>query len=82
MNLIAPKDDPTERGGPIRRTWRVFFTTSAQLLTAMTQSGTTANRPTTLLWTGRMYFDTTLGQPVWYDPSSATDWSDATGADA
>jgi hypothetical protein len=32
--------------------------------------------------TGFTYFDTTLGKPVWRDPTSATGWSDATGADA
>lgn len=46
--------------------WRPFFSAVFQLLTAMTQSGTTARRPTTFLWTGRMYYDTTLGLPIFY----------------
>lgn len=41
------------------------------------QSGTTANRPTENLWTGRTYFDTTLGKPIWY---KGPGWVDATGA--
>lgn len=47
-------------------------------------AGTTANRPTTGAGTrvGFTYFDTTLGKPVWRDPTSATGWSDSTGADA
>lgn len=42
-----------------------------------TQSGTTANRPVKGLYTGRFYFDTTLGKPIWYKTSG---WVDATGA--
>jgi hypothetical protein len=39
-------------------------------------SGTTAQRPTTVL-TGFMYFDATLGIPTWWDGAA---WVDATGA--
>lgn len=40
--------------------------------------GTTANRPTlTTNETGFSYFDTDLGQPIWW---SGTGWVDATGA--
>ena len=46
------------------------------------QSGPTAERPTPGDVLGCWYFDTTLNKPVWYDPSSATDWRDATGAAA
>lgn len=43
-------------------------------------SGTTANRPNAaLIDLGAMYFDTTLGQPIWSD---GTIWVDATGAAA
>jgi hypothetical protein len=39
-------------------------------------SGTTAARPTTSLQVGQMYFDITLGIPIWWD---GTNWVDATG---
>ena len=42
--------------------------------------GTTASRPTTNLYSGRVYFDTTLaagGKPIWY---TSGQWVDATGA--
>lgn len=47
-------------------------------------AGTTANRPTVGAGTrvGFNYFDTTLGRPVWRDPTSVTGWSDSAGADA
>ncbi len=39
------------------------------------KNGTTANRPTAGQ-TGRSYFDTTLGKPIW---DNGTNWVDATG---
>ena len=43
-------------------------------------SGTTANRPINTgnpqLQTGQIYFDTTLGLPIWWD---GTNWIDALG---
>lgn len=42
-------------------------------------AGTTANRPTAQVNTGTLYFDTTLGIPVW---RSGAAWVDATGAAA
>lgn len=57
--------------------WRNFFGAVFNICNALTQSGTTANRPTSMLWTGRMFFDTTLGKPIWY---KTVGWVDATGA--
>lgn len=42
-----------------------------------TQVGTTENRPTENLTVGQMYFDTTLGKPIWYKSDG---WIDATGS--
>lgn len=43
-------------------------------------SGNTASRPSPSLneWASVLYFDTTLGKPIWYDPSN-NEWVDATG---
>lgn len=56
--------------------WRAFFAAVHRVLTALTQSGTTAARPLNLLWTGRTYFDTDLGIPIWFNGS---EWVDAQG---
>lgn len=40
------------------------------------RAGTTANRPASPV-TGQMYFDTTVGKPIWYNGSA---WVDATGS--
>lgn len=66
----------------VRDGWRNFFNSVFTICNALTLSGTTANRPTTLLWPGRMYFDTSLaanGKPIWRNKGS-TGWVDATGA--
>jgi K+-transporting ATPase c subunit len=51
------------------------FTASTSL------TGPTANRPTGLA-DGVMWFDTTLGLPVWSKATSGTGWVNATGAPA
>lgn len=56
--------------------WRNWLTQAWQILVAVSQSGTTANRPTSLLWTGRTYFDTTLNRPIWW---TGTQWIKADG---
>lgn len=42
-------------------------------------SGATASRPSSENWTGRQYFDTTLGKPVWWN---GTKWVLSDGSDA
>lgn len=59
--------------------WRNFFNNVFAICNAVSQSGTTANRPSEALWVGRPYFDTTLGIPIWY---VGPGWVDATGAPA
>jgi hypothetical protein len=43
------------------------------------ESGATGARPTVAVSTGQMYFDSTLGKPVWWDGAA---WVDATGTPA
>lgn len=59
--------------------WQNFFSGMSNVLNAMTSSGTTAQRPTKGLFTGRMYFDTTLGLPIWYKTAG---WVKADGTAA
>ena len=57
----------------------VWMAQLTDIVNALVSSGTTADRPTTFLFAGRTYFDTTLGQPIWYDGGG---WVDATGTTA
>ena len=43
-------------------------------------AGTTAQRPTTNLTRGMMYYDYTLGKPIWVHETVSQIWHDATGA--
>lgn len=62
--------------------WATWFGKLHLLVNASVQSGTTANRPTQGLYTGRFYFDTSLaagvGKPIWRNAAN-TAWVDATG---
>ena len=73
---VAPVTDATSRLMP---SWAKWVSDVYDVCFSITQSGTTAQRPTKMLWIGRRYFDTTLGYPIWYD---GTNWVDATGATA
>jgi hypothetical protein len=62
--------------------WTQVFTRWHRIILSVQQSGTTAQRPDTLLWLGRRYFDTDLGIPVWVQSVGPVVWCDATGAPA
>jgi hypothetical protein len=69
-----------DEGKRVTLPWASFFGRLRLVCQAAQQSGTTANRPTSKLWIGRGYFDTTLGKPVWVKQVSPTVvWVDATG---
>ena len=76
MKLTPPGLLIADTNGTATRTWTLFAQQAAALLTGMSGSGVTADRPTKGLWVGRPYFDTTLGKPVWYKGAV---WVDATG---
>lgn len=60
--------------------WLNFFNQAYRILKSQSESGTTAQRPTTDLWIGRRYYDTTLSMPVWVQQVNPTVvWKDAAG---
>ncbi len=75
MALINPVP-ATNVEAVIGNGWQAFFQSVYTICFALTQSGTTANRPTKLLWVGRTYFDTSLGIPIWY---KGPGWVNASG---
>lgn len=77
MNVVAPRAPLSERSGFPDLVWGRFFDLLGIIATSVTQSGTTGARPGTGLYIGRVYFDTTLGIPVWWDGAN---WVNATGA--
>jgi len=59
--------------------WQNVFNRWHTIIVAGAQSGTTANRPTKVLWVGRRYFDTTLGKPVYLKSIRPSVWVDGVG---
>lgn len=83
MSFELPSNDPlTDSSGKAFRTWAQWLSYVHMSVTAMRQSGTTAERPTNMLWIGRRFFDTTLGYPVWVQSVRPAVWVDATGTPA
>jgi hypothetical protein len=62
VRVLAPR--PDKFIGPEHHR---LHATAAELLTDLTSSGTTPQRPVTRLYAGRFFFDTTLGLPIWYE---------------
>jgi hypothetical protein len=58
--------------------WRRRVKTAVNALSSLlTQNGLTATRPIKAV-TGQMFYDTTLGKPIWYHSTGV--WKDASGA--
>lgn len=61
--------------------WIGWFFRINAICQTLQQYGTTADRPTKGLWPGRVYYDQTLGKPVWVDQvGPPIVWHDASGA--
>ncbi len=75
----APFRDVPE-GTSIPASWVQWISKVRTFAGSVSDSGATANRPTTGLFIGRQYFDTTLGKPIFLKTVSPADWVDATGA--
>jgi hypothetical protein len=73
-------DTVTMEGSTTRPAWLQWFSLVHTTIISLRQSGTTTKRPTSGLWIGRTYFDTTLSKPIWVKTSNPVVWVDATGA--
>jgi hypothetical protein len=82
MIQAPPNQDEVQKWDQVRNRWivsplwQLFFSNIFGSVTALQQSGTTAQRPTKGLYVGRPYFDTTLGYSINYN---GTVWVDGAG---
>lgn len=60
--------------------WAGWFSVAHSILQDVSNAGPTTNRPTTVMYVGKTYFDTTLGKPIWLKSGPPAVWVDATGA--
>lgn len=79
---IGPVEYSQQYQDQLTNALRLYFTQLDNFTQAVIvpDSGTTANRPANTilikLQVGQVYFDTTLGIPIWWD---GTDWVNASG---
>ena len=76
-----PIHAPFDSNGVPSREWVQWANEAYQTIRKTHGFGATTDRPTNGMLAGDMYFDTTLGQPIWWD-ATAEEWVDATGAAA
>jgi hypothetical protein len=81
MTVSNPVDNKSIGRARFTIGWQSWFSDAFNFLQALTSSGTTANRPTKFIWTGRTYYDTTLNKPIWVKnmTGATVNWVDATG---
>lgn len=79
---IAPLREPVvDEQRLAQGSWNNWFSLAFIILFDQQNSGTTAQRPTTNLYVGKTYFDTSLstkGKPIWIGKDGST-WVDAAG---
>lgn len=63
----------------VTREWSAYFDRVFAICFALSQSGTSAQRPTKGLWKGRRFWDETLGLPIYWNGSA---WRRADGTAA
>lgn len=82
----APDDemfeDPRDKSPKKRvmnRVWGAWLHQAFLCMFSTQDSGPTGSRPTTELWIGRRYFDTTLGKPIYLKSIGPNVWVDGVG---
>lgn len=74
---LTAKEDPYH----FSPAWAGWLSTAQYILQDMSNSGTTAQRPTNNQYIGKPYFDTTLGIPIWMKtPGTSPVWVNGAGA--
>lgn len=76
---IPPVQETVDKGNSVNPQWVPWFTGSgsvSNILTSITSYGTTAQRPTAAVFVGQIYFDTTIGRPVWCVSTNPIVWVD------
>jgi hypothetical protein len=71
--------DVVDDGNNVTIAWDQWFSRVQGIVSSVQQSGTTAERPTSNLWIGRRFYDTTLNLPVYVSAVRPTVWRNAAG---
>jgi hypothetical protein len=75
---VAPGQYDADYVEQLNKILRLYFNTIDNFTqnVAIPDKGNTASRPTTTLLVGQIYYDTTLGIPIWWN---GTVWKNASG---
>jgi hypothetical protein len=77
---LIPNGKPLDQQGNWLPSWLQVFTLWGAVATAAREYGATTDRPTSGLWIGRQFYDTTLGYPVFVHSVGPVVWHNAAGA--
>jgi hypothetical protein len=81
MNLGLPDSGPLiDADGNPTKTGLAFLANVADWISDNSQAGPTTDRPKERLAIGQVFYDTTLGKPVWLHSARPVVWHDASGA--
>lgn len=84
LNAIPTDNQPLEKGGNWKAVWQAFFSSVHDWLGPIGGSGPTTARPVNQsrnpLYVGQMFFDTTLGYPVFVKSLNPTVWVNGAGS--
>lgn len=84
LNPIPTTPVIVDRKGVLTPLYQAFISSIYNWLSPVGLNGTTAQRPVNtpqnFMYIGQMYFDATLGKPIFVKSLSPTVWVDATGA--
>jgi len=75
-----PAGTLVDDGNNVTIAWDQWFSRVQGIVSSVQQSGATAERPTSNLWIGRRFYDTTLNLPVYVSAVRPTVWRNAAGA--
>lgn len=79
-NFDYPTGTPlVDEDGMVLVPWGQWFQRIQNIVRTLNTSGPTTQRPTSNLYIGLFYFDTTIGKPIWLRSANPNVWVDGAG---
>lgn len=80
--MIGPppnKNKVQDENGNVDSAWQSFFSDVYDAVVSLQNTGPTTKRPTTALFIGMSFFDSTLNKPIWLRSARPNVWVTADG---
>lgn len=76
-----PREPMFDQHGRFTAPWASWISSAHRVINAQGSAGPTTNRPTSGLYVGQRFYDSTLGYPVWvHQISPSIIWHNGAGA--